>query len=888
MLEEKTKQSLSIKNDINKNIDILDNNIISSPLNQNNITKDEKKLETNSNNGTSECSQKTKMDEMKLTQDLDNNEKEKFINNININKATLLDNNSNILLDKDKLYETFLLFQNFLSITHNSNNKKNNDNINNNIDDPMISAINNYEEIISNKENINKNNNNDNNNDSKINNENILISNENNSNINDDTKEIKQFTLTTDTYKSNLLSQNSITKFQKYNKNSVINEKNLSNENIIFINKNNLNDSKINIKSNNISEKDSFKKLPIKSKIKKMSNLFSSSSNLKNISKDTTIKEFKDINCSKINPKTKIFNESFKKNKKNTSNDYSFDFSNNNMDSYSESIGDSIKIMTSDLCNTKNNKNDKNSIIIDSIKFPQNRNQTSKSNDINKIANNMYNDKIQSAREITRNKNKETFIKSFNNKGEELMKNIKKIKVMKKKKENNKEEIFNKNIDININNINYKNINKEQIIEEKIKELNLETHKFKKERDKIYKLKTEYEKLHEKLLKDINNFNEKKEKFEKYRLDEINKLKEEKKNIELQSKIITNIKMENQSLNLSNKNDKEIINNLKNYIHHLKSVIKKKDEEIKLLSQNSNNINNYIINSYKTIDSCKDENKLSHSPNYIDPKIKSFRNSMNPNNTSIEKFEHAYNTNLSCSKIKNSKNINNRVESKNYIKINNGKHSNTNLINKSNSVVNINNVSKIDIKKKGRNIPSQNNEETNIDKRLNSFTGNVLYTQIKINNSNINNINNNNNNTINSKNLKIKLDLLPKQVIDTKEKRIKKIYNKKLSGNNISINNKTKNIEDRKKLKNANTFSNIKMQQELSKTSTNFMKSKKIINKDNNKNNDSKLLDESKKKKRSISNEKLKLNKDFQKELNKPLNKKEYDFNIPEKYTKLN
>ena len=61
------------------------------------------------------------------------------------------------------------------------------------------------------------------------------------------------------------------------------------------------------------------------------------------------------------------------------------------------------------------------------------------------------------------------------------------------------------------------NNNKEQIIEEKIKELNVETIKFREERDKVNKLKIEYEKLHEKLLKDIDNFNEKKENFEKYR-----------------------------------------------------------------------------------------------------------------------------------------------------------------------------------------------------------------------------------------------------------------------------------------------------------------------------------------------------------------------------------
>ena len=882
MNEGKTKQSLSIINDINKNIDLFNNNIIFSPPNQKNKDKDEKKLYTNSNNGTSEFSQKIKSDGEKLTPEIENNEKEKYI--INMDKDVLLDNNSNILLDKDKLYEIFLLFQNFLSKTHNSNKDKDNKNINNNAKDPLFSALNYFNDIISNKEN--ENNNKDNNN--KNNYKNKIISSENNKN--EETKEIKPFTLTVEK-KTHQISRISNSKFPKYYKNSIINDKNSSNENIIFINKIHLNDSKFNNKSNNISQKELYKKLPINSKIKKISHLFPSSSNLKNISKDVIIKELKDIDFSKINHNTQISNDSFKKNKKDKYNNYSFDFSNNNIDSYPESLRDSIKIITNDLCKNKNTKVDKIFINTDSNKFSQNHYQSSKSNDINKIINYMNNDKIHSAREITRNKNKDTFLRSYNNKEEKLMENIKKIKIIKSKRENNKEGKFYKNIDININNINYKNNNKEQIIEEKIKELNLETFKFREERDKIYKLRTEYEKLHEKLLKDINNFNEKKEKFEKYRLEEINKLKEEKKNIELKSKIFNDIKMENQSLNVSNKNDKEIINNLKNYINYLKSIIKKKDEEIKLLSQNNNNKNNYIINPFKTINSFKDENKLRHSNNNISPKMRIFRNSLLFNTSSKERFDNSYNTNLSCSKIKMNKTSNNRVKTKKYIKISNGTNNNTNLVNKSNSEVNIKNVSKKDIRKIERNIQTQNNEESNINNsRLNSFSKNVVYTQIKINNSNINNINNNNKTSINSKNLKIELDLLPKKIIEAKEKKIKKIYYKKVNGNNIRRNSKMKNIEDRKNIKNTNTYSNIKLSQEFSKTSSNFIKSKKIIKKENNKNNynESKLLDDFKPKKRSLSNEKLKLNEDFENELNKPLNKKEYDFYIPEKYNKLN
>ena len=47
-------------------------------------------------------------------------------------------------------------------------------------------------------------------------------------------------------------------------------------------------------------------------------------------------------------------------------------------------------------------------------------------------------------------------------------------------------------------------------------------------------------------------------------------------------------------------------------------------------------------------------------------------------------------------------------------------------------------------------------------------------------------------------------------------------------------------------------------------------------------------MDSLKQKKRSLSNEKLELNSEYKEELNKPLNKEEYEFIIPEKYSKLN
>ena len=805
-----TKKVLSIKKNQANNMN--NNNIIISQLNRNNQCLEEKKIETYSNCGTSDYSQKAKIEEKKI-------EKEKCLDNINI-IPTIDINSLNILLNKEQLYGTFLLFQQFLSATQTltiDSNKENNINytnnntipINKNVNNDFISTINNIKEIIVNKENINNN-----------------VQN---------TKKIQFFN--PEKNNNEISSNKTITSnFQKYNKNFINKIRKYPNESISLM-KSNINDSKTNnIGSNNVSDKESSKKIFIKSNSK----LFSSN-RFKSISQEN-IKELKDINCSKINSKNN--NESFIQNKKNLSNDYSFDFSNNNIDSYSYSIGDSLQIMTSDLFRTKKIKNN-----IDSIRLIQNYNKTSRTNDINKINYNLNNNNIRSAR-LIRNNN---YIESYN-KDDELIKKIK-IKVTK-----NKDDNYNKNNDLYINNINdnYKN-NKEQIIEAKIKELNEETIKFREERDKIIKLKQEYEKLHEKLISDIESFNEKKEQFEKYRIEELNKIKEEKKNISIQSNIFTNLKLENQSLNISNKNDKEVINNLRNYITQLKSIIKKKDEEIKILTQNNKNtINNYVINSYKSLGLLKDENVTKFKK--FDNKYKTFRNSILIKNNLNEK---GYMTHYSCSKIKNSLNCNEK-----------------NIINKSNSLINFNIFSRLNDNKKGRNY--MKSEQNNIEHKLNSYSGNIFNSQLKINTS------------INSKKQKIKLDILPKKISDIKEKKAKNNHHKKLSSTitNLNIKDKITKKKDEKnssKILNNSTYNNKRYSHEFSKTSSNFLNQKHKKNKKvDNRNYKDKILENFNENKRSLSNEKLKLSNEYMEELNKPLNKEEYDFIIPEKYSKNN
>ena len=755
MAEDISKKVLSITKNATKN----NSNILISPTNNNkNQNSKEKKLETFSNSRTSECSQKTKKEEKE--------EKEKKLcpKEANIN-------DTNILLNKEQLYETFLLFQKFLSATQSLSIDNNNKNINTSIKNDFISTLNNIKEIISNKENMNTTN--------DTNNSNIL------SNMQ---KEVNKFMLDKEKQEDSISTNNNkniTSNFQKYNKNSVDKNQIFSNIKFSLIKSNN-DESKNNLINNliitdrgkdNKKDKDEPKKIIIKK-----SSAVYSSDKYKNISGET-IKEFKDINCSKINPKNN--NESFVHNKKNSSNDYSFDFTNNNFDEYSCSIGDSLQIMTTDLFKTKINKNNN----IDSIKLVQNYNKTNKINDGNKINYNINNNNhnIESARQIR--------VNNYIEPCEESNKNTKRIKVIKSS---------NKNMELN---------NKELIIEEKIKELNNETIKFREERDKVIKLKKEYENLHEQLLKDIESFKEKKEIFEKYRNEELNKIKEEKNNIAAQSKIFTNMKMENQSLNISNKNDKEMINNLRNYIMQLKAIIKKKDEEIKMLSKNNNNNNNnknnYCINSYKSLRLNKDENCTKNKK--IENKNKSYKNPLLIKNNG-DKSEKGYMINHSRSKAR--------------YKLDNDQ------MNKSNSVIYFSDNINIDIDKKGRNYV--NSEENKKEFKLNSFSGNIFNSQTNINTS------------TNGKSQKIKLNLMPKKINDVKNKNNKNKKPKKLNSTNFDIKKKKyKNINEKINSKNLNDsmYENNRNIQDFSKTSTNFLRQKpKNITKEDSRNYKDKIL----------------------------------------------
>lgn len=147
---------------------------------------------------------------------------------------------------------------------------------------------------------------------------------------------------------------------------------------------------------------------------------------------------------------------------------------------------------------------------------------------------------------------------------------------------------------------------KEQKIDQQIKQLNIEIVKFKEERQKVFRLKNEYEKLHYKLQEDLNSFNLRKKEFETYRENEIKKLQKEKKNMMQEIKSFNNLKVQNQNLTMNAKRDKEQIENLKNQILKIQNENKQKEINNKLMidklkkqledAKKENNLTNYDYN----------------------------------------------------------------------------------------------------------------------------------------------------------------------------------------------------------------------------------------------------------------------------------------------------
>jgi hypothetical protein len=168
-----------------------------------------------------------------------------------------------------------------------------------------------------------------------------------NNETNDATKNKNEEIINTD---KNNINNNNSTEYININKDQLY-------ETFLLF-QNYLSTKKINQKKIDIKEIDDISSFNIDNENqnkKNVSNIqFYKQNNLKKNSKEV-VHELKSLNFSKINQK-KYINESFTINTKNLSNEYSHDFSNNNLETYSASIGDSIQMMAYDLLNNKNKK----------------------------------------------------------------------------------------------------------------------------------------------------------------------------------------------------------------------------------------------------------------------------------------------------------------------------------------------------------------------------------------------------------------------------------------------------------------------------------------------------------------------------------------------------
>ena len=138
MNEQNEKEIHFGKNKRNQRNNIIERNVVISPNNQKIKYSEEKKMEINTYCKTSDFCQKIKQNDIISSSKNNNifNENDNYINTI-----PLINNNSKILINKEQLYETFLLFQQFLMATNGLDKDKF-------INNPFISKITDFKEIL--------------------------------------------------------------------------------------------------------------------------------------------------------------------------------------------------------------------------------------------------------------------------------------------------------------------------------------------------------------------------------------------------------------------------------------------------------------------------------------------------------------------------------------------------------------------------------------------------------------------------------------------------------------------------------------------------------------------------------------------------------------------
>ena len=530
--------------------------------------------------------------------------------NINSNQ-----NNTNIVMNKEQLYQTFLLFQKFLSQNMNSNNtissnknkNKIENNYKNNSSNDEVNEIYNFNknenvEIYNGKDisennkinQINKNSQNQFQNDENLNNnihkemiqskshyniinggsDKIIFYDENESKNIDKLNDINtniNYQRRNSSDLNNKVIKNSYDDIPiKFNKENFIDlvEKKLADEKKYGHMSPEIADNKFEIlhkikprkQSENIAKKNKNK-----NKIKKEKNKINDAKEI--VDKDKK-DEIPDIEKNNIEKKLKVS----ERKKNNINNNYSFD----KEVTHTHILNDNKIINnfenSSTLDNLANiiNKSDKN----------QNPNITSNDNNINL--------------------SKENLNKLLLNNIKENLKNYK-INKFEICLMNNREKKTNESEAKDTNSVDQK----EELVNQKMKEINKEMVKLKEERNKANKLRMEYEKSLSKLNNDLYQFNQKKEEFEKYRKNEINKIKNDKKNILIESKNIKDIKSQNQLLIMKAKKDKDNIDELKSKISDLQSLLKQK-EKMNNLTGSCNN------NTFKLTNKKNSKNKMNN------------------------------------------------------------------------------------------------------------------------------------------------------------------------------------------------------------------------------------------------------------------------------------
>ena len=752
-----------------------------------------------------------------MSEELKSNNSEKLKKGINIIDLNSINNYMNykdniispINIDKEQLYQSFILFQKFLSMNKNMGNITTEKNINNS--NNKVENESNMKALNIKSDDDSKNNYSAKKEDTKFEEgNNKLISENSGRNKNANIIAYDEIPIKPSGYNFIELLEKTLAneKNESKNENQKENEnKNLNNSNDTLLSINNLNENNKS-KENNSLEKKQILNKKLFDKKDEENNSIKKEENCKN----SDSKDYLQINKIDIEELNDTDNEnendfSIHKNK-----DYSTDnilnmkenehMNDNNKDCLSQISQNISKIIT----NKNNFENEHiNNNNVNTINILDNFSEKDLENPIDEKMISINIRPISKTKETNSNKNQKE-ISSFNS-----------FKI------NCKKNIENMSYESDISNIiiNYPILNREKLIEQKIKELNSEIIKFKEEKNKICKLKIEYEKIQNKLLDDVQQFNLKKQEFEKYQKEELNKIKMEKNKLFIESQKINKIKNQNESYAIIIKKNKEIIENLKKQISNYQVLFKQKQTQNRN-KKNSKNHKNISIKKIEDLENFKEKKE------FIKKRNNSSGNGLeikNDKNILRRKYQ---NNNLTIGNIMRDANtFNYSKENKDKDKDKDKEEMRPKLNNKDFSQIELNDNLMDDIKKKDEfsNLNEDNNIQNNGE---NNISLNYL-DESEINADHVKNVNfttngNINNNIINS-DFMLNSETLQKELLSAK---------RNINDINNNINNNIKNDIKDVIIENHNKE---RVSQNTKKSSSNKIKKLNINSSENNRSN---------------------------------------------------